>query len=137
MLAKSILRDLSPRWSAAVLNHQFHGPDTHQKKVKKTSSELLQSCATALCKISLFLRVFIKVSSTDSKYWNGGLRHFVGTLLIQKLPQALREERTPSPELLERSYTLHCSSSMCVETVGASPRGTRTSPSWSHADRAG
>lgn len=95
VLAISVLRDLSPRWSAAILSHQFHGSDTHQKKVKKTSSELLQSCAPALCKMSLFLRLLIKISSTKSKYWNGGLRHFVGILLIKKFSQALREERNP------------------------------------------
>lgn len=44
-------------------------------KIKKASLELLQLCATVLCKMSLFLRLLIKISSTESKYSNGGLRH--------------------------------------------------------------
>lgn len=92
MLAITILRDLSLRWSAAILNHQFHGSDTHKKIVQKTSSEILQLCATALCEMSLFFRLLIKISSRESKYWNGGLRHFVGFLLIKMFPQVLREE---------------------------------------------
>lgn len=94
MLAKSILKD--PRWSATILNHHFHGSGTQKKnKIKKASPELLQLCATALCKMSLFLRLLIKISSTESKYSNGGLRHFVGFLLIRKFPQMLREEGNP------------------------------------------
>lgn len=93
MLAISILRDLSPRWSAAILNHQFHGSDTHQKRVKKTSSELLQSCAPALRKMSLFLRLLIKISSTKSKYWNGG-QAFCGHPSHKKVfPSAQRGEK--------------------------------------------
>lgn len=75
MLAKSILKD--PRWSATILNHHIHGSGTHKKKkkIKKASLELLQLCAIVLCKMSLFLRLLIKISSTESKYSNGGLRH--------------------------------------------------------------
>lgn len=59
--------------------------------------------------MSLLLRQLIKTLSTESKYRNGGLRHFVGSLYTKSFPECLKRREKTFPAVLEQTHKLHSS----------------------------